>query len=182
MNILHRSFLDPSSELEFNGRKFPDLSSLQASRPAGLNYQSFSGKPKAEVQEILSDLLLKKVVRKLTPREVNLATFSPLGYAEKPQLHEPPKKRLTFHWLRNSQYRRSPVNLASIAENGDALSHVKEGYIVDLKSYYWQLPLDYESSLSCGFAVNDGQGDIEYYGFQVLPFGCRFMGGKICDL
>ena len=178
LNILHRSLIDPRAELVFNCKKFADLPSLQASRPAGFNYQSFAKLSVAEVQSTMADLVAKKVIRKLTPQEVSSATFSPLGYVEKEIPGEAPKTRLTFHWLRNSQYQKSPLSLANLNESGEALSKVAEGYIVDLKSCYWQMPLDHASALSCGFAVNDGLGGIVYYCFCVLPFGCSFGLGE----
>ena len=178
LNILHRSLIDPRADLVFNGKKFDDLPSLQASRPAGFNYQSFAKLPIAETQSILVDLVTKKVIRKLTPQEVSSATFSPLGYVQKDIPGEAPKTRITFHWLRNSQYQKSPLSLANLIESGEALSKVAEGYIVDLKSCYWQMPLDHASALSCGFAVNDELGDLVHYCFCVLPFGCSFGLGR----
>ena len=172
IDLLHRTYIDPRKPVVFNGKRYPDLASLQSDRPLGQNYQSFNRETWSYIGPLFSELEEKCIIRKLTLAEQSNALYSPLGIADQTEGEGPEKKRLTYHWVRNSQYIKGPVELANISASGEALAHIAAAYIMDLKRYYWQLPLSYSSQLSCGFAVRRPDGGIEHYCWLVLPFGC----------
>ena len=177
VNLLDRAFLNPNLPLIFNGATFENMSALRRSWPPGKNYKSFMDAGQLYQNSLLEELVQKKVIRRLTEAEISGAVFSPLGFVDQSEEQDMSKLRMTYHWVMNSQCLKLPVDLARVEENGAALACLEEVYLIDLKSYYWQIPLDYASQLACSFAVPDEAGILRHYCYLVLPFGCRFLVG-----
>ena len=137
INLFDREFFSPKLPLTFNGVTYPDMASLQSSWPAGANYKSFYDAGPAYIDSLMVELVSKQILRELTAEERARATFSPIGFVDQSELKDGTKLRMTYHWLRNSQCKKLPVDLAHVGENGAALSALDEVYLLDLRSYYW---------------------------------------------
>ena len=147
IDLFDSSVYNPKKALTFNRKTYSQLSELQAKYTCPQdNYNTWLSIDSGFRASYLAEMVQKSIITPLKPHEIPRATYNPLG-----SVTQGPKCRITFHHLINSQYNKLRISLEHQLRNNNILLNFKEGQVIDLKSYYHQLPLNYQSSLSCSF-------------------------------
>lgn len=149
------------NKLVFNGKRYTSWEALDAAYPRGFNYDSIR-KMSSEVKVLISTGLEQKSWRKLSAVESDEPerVFNPLHCVISG------KPRLILHTKMNARYTSPPISLPRITLSTTHLRAADSMVTHDLKSAYYQLPLNMQSRKKCSFWY-EGEG----YEYLVLPFG-----------
>ena len=163
IDLFDKELFDPTLPISFNKKKYPDFESLERIyRNPGANYQCYQTLDTNLQNVLLTEMVQKEIIVSVVDEdEIAECTFSPLG-----SVCQKGKTRLTFHHLMNSRYLKPKLDLFNRLTSSLSLRSMDAAESVDLKSYYYQLPLNAKSSRSCAFWA-------KYHGeFKAFRFTC----------